>query len=823
MNNIRYAARTLIKSPGFTVVALLSLALGIGVNTTIFSVVNAVLLRPLPVERPGELVEIYTTTGNEDFPQSVFSYPDYVDLRAGNDVYDGVAVHAMAVASLREADSAPRTVMAEVVSANFFDVMGVEAARGRTFAPDEGITEGTHPVALLGDGFWRAQFGADPGVVGREVRINTRPYTVIGVLPASYTGMLPAVTPQIWVPLQMSEKLSIIGINDFEESLIGDTRLEQRGARFLSTKARLAEGVTLEQAQAATSAMMARLAETYPDSNEERGAEVLPAASVRIFPMIDQVLAPVAALLLGLVGLVLLIACANVANMLLARSSARRREIAVRLALGASRGALVRQLLTESLLLAGVGGALGLLAATWATGLVGRLETLAQLSLSFDLGVDARVFAFAFGASLLTGLAFGLLPALRASRPELVPALKDAEAAVGLGRGFGIRDLLVVGQIAVSLLLLVGAALLARSLQGAQAIDLGFDADNTAMIEMQLDMIGYEDEQADAFQRQYLERVRALPGVEAAALTQRFPLTASVSVTGIYLPGVHDDPEDDPYMADEAITGPGYFAALDVAVVEGRDFSPQDTPETPRVAIVNRAMAQAYWPGESALGKRFRTGFEGDDYEVVGVVADYKVRTVGEEPRPYVHLARTQRRSTYAMVVARSSGDPEQLAGMLRDELRAMEPDLASGGSTVRESVEVSLLPVTLGAKMLTGFGLLATALASVGLYGVIAYSVSRRVREIGIRIALGADRAGVINLVVRRGMLLAAAGVVIGLAGAALLSGLLSSVLYGIGALDPPAFAGAAAALLAVAFIANYIPARRAARIDPLSALRHS
>jgi len=823
VNPTRYAARTLLNSPGFTIVALLSLALGIGVNTTIFSVVNAVLLRPLPVERPSELVEIYSTTGNDDFPQSVFSYPDYVDLRDNNDVYSGVAAHVMAVASLREADATPRTVMAEVVSANFFDVMGVPAQLGRTFAPDEGVTEGTHPVVVLGDGFWRAHFGADPGVIGREVRINTLPFTVIGVLPASYTGMLPAVTPQIWVPLQMSENLSLIGINDVEESPIGDTRLERRGSRYLFTKARLAPGVSLQQAQAATSALMARLEETYPDTNDKRGADVLPAASVRLFPMIDQVLTPVAALLLGLVGLVLLIACANVANMVLARSSARSRELAVRLALGASRGALVRQLLTESLLLAGAGGLLGLLFAVLAIRSVQRLDVIAQLSLSFEFGVDARVFAFTLLVSLATGLLFGLLPALRASRPQLVPALKDAEDGAGLGRRLGARDLLVVAQIAVSLLLLVGAALLGRSLQGARDIDLGFDVEHTAMIEMQLDMIGYGDEQADAFQRQYLERVRALPGVEAAALTQRFPLTGSVSVTDVYLPGVNDGPDDEGYQADEAVTGPGYFDAIGVPLIEGRDFSTADTPESPPVAIVNQTMARAYWPGESVLGKRFRTGVDGDEYEIVGVSGDYKVRTVGEDPRPYVHFARTQRRSTYAMVVARTAGDPERLVTQLADELRAMEPDLASGGSTVHDSVQVSLLPVTLGAKMLAGFGLLATTLAAVGLYGVIAYSVSRRVREIGIRIALGADRGGVVRLVVRRGMVLAATGVALGLVAAAALSGLLSSFLYGISALDPLAFGGAAATLLAVAFVANYIPARRASRIDPLAALRSS
>ncbi len=821
MNDLRYAVRTLLKSPGFTFVAVLSLGLGIGVNTTIFSVVNAVLLRPLPVANPDELVEVYTATGNEEFPQSVFSYPDYVDLRDNNEVFSGVAAYALGVASLRHADDAPKTVVAEIVSANFFDVMGVEPLLGRAFSAEEGMTEGTHPVIVLGYGFWTAQLGADPEIVGQDLFINTTRYTVIGVAPASYTGMFPAMTPHVWLPMMMTEELSTIGIRDLRDSPIGDTRLEQRGDRFMFVKARLAPGVTIEQAQANASAIMANLETTYPDTNEQRGADLMPASGVRIFPMIDQVLAPVGWLLLGIVSLVLLIACANVANMLLARSSARRQEIAVRLALGASRFALVRQLMTESLVLALCGGAAGLLLAVWGTNALSTLEAVSQMSMRFDFGLDGRVFGFAFLVSLVTGLAFGLLPALRASRPQLVPALKDGGVAARQGRGIGMRDVLVVAQIAVSLLLLVGAALLGRSLQGAQAIDVGFDADQTALIDMNLDMIGYDEEPADVFQRQYLERIRALPQVESAALTNDLPLTPNISVTGIFIPGVHETDED-AVIADEAVVGPGYFETLGIRLLEGRDFTERDTPDTPMVAIVNETMARSYWPGRSVVGERFKNSMDDeDDYEIVGVVGDHKVRTVGEDPRPYVHFARTQRRSTRATVVARTAGDAADLPGLLRAELQAMEPDLTSRQSTMRESVAVTLLPVTLGARMLAGFAGLALALAAVGLYGVIAYSVSRRVREIGIRIALGADSMGVIKLVVRRGMVLATVGVLLGWGGAALLSGLLASILYGVSTLDPAAFFGAAALLMGVAFLANYIPARRAARIDPLTALR--
>jgi predicted permease len=367
----------------------------------------------------------------------------------------------------------------------------------------------------------------------------------------------------------------------------------------------------------------------------------------------------------------------------------------------------------------------------------------------------------------------------------------------------------------------VAAALLVRSLEAAQNIDLGFDADHTAMQEMQLSMIGYGAEEADAFQQRYLERVRALPGVEAAALTQRIPLSGSVSVTGIYIPGVHESPDDEGYMADEAVVGPGYFETMGITLLEGRDFGEQDTIGSPRVAIVNQTMARDFWPGQSAVGKRFRTDFDGEEFEVVGMVSDHKVRTVGEDPRPYVHLARDQSLSTYGIVVARTAGDPSRLVADLRRELRALAPDLNTGESTMRESVEITLLPVSIGAKLLAVFGGLAMSLAAVGLYGVIAYSVSRRVREIGIRIALGADYLGVVKLVVRRGMVLACVGVVIGALGAAALSGLLRSVLYGISGLDPISFVAAALTLLGVAFVANFIPARRAAKVDPLIALR--
>jgi predicted permease len=809
--DVSYAIRQLRSNPGFTAVAVLSLALGIGVNSTIFTVVNGFLLKPLPVADIDEVIEVFTRTPNDPFNMS--SYLDYVDYRDGTEAFDGLAAEMTMLYNWNR-DTHSEMLFGGLVSGNYFDVLGVEPGLGRWFIPEENKTPRTHPVVVLAHGFWERSFAGDPSVIGDTIKLNGTHFTIVGVAPAEFTGTIPVLQPDLWAPL-MTEPI----VNPFERE---SPFIEARGTRSLRIYGRLAAGGTIEQARTQLETVAARLADEYPDSNEDRTINVKPLSEIRLHPNLDSAVTPVAGMLMGLVGLVLLVACANVANMLLARSSTRRREIAVRLALGASRGALIRGLLTESLLLAGAGGAAGWVLSMWAMRALSRLPMMNQMTLDFDMGVDFRVLAFAFGVSLLTGLTFGLLPALRASRPDLVPALKDGEAAEAGGRrGFGLRDVLVVSQVAVSLLLLVAAGLLLRSLQGAQDIELGFDADNTAKIDMQLDMLGYEDEQADVFQRQYLERVRALPQVEAAALTQKLPLGADISITGIFIPGVHEGPDDEGEMADEAVVGPGYFETLAVPLIQGRDFTDSDTPDTPLVAIVNETMARTFWPGENVVGKRFRTSFDGDDYEIVGMSADHKVRTLGEEPRALVHKARTQRRSTYAIVVARTAGDSSALAGTLRDELEAMAPDLPSRPSTVRESVDVTLMPVTLGALMLAGLGLLATVLAALGLYGVIAYSVSRRVREIGIRIALGADRLGVIKLVVGRGMALAAVGVGVGALGAAALSGLLGSFLYGVSALDPLSFAGAAMLLLGVAFLANYLPARRAARVDPLVALR--
>ena len=824
LKDARYGLRALLKSRGFTAVAVLSLGLGIGVNTTLFSLVNAVLFRPLPVSHPEQLVTVYT--GRKDFLYSTTSYPDYLDFRDQAGVFSGLAAHSMMSASLsREGQS--QLLRGEVVSGNYFEVLGVKAFLGRTLTPADDRTPGGHTVVVLGHGFWKGRFGADPSIVGSILRINGTPFTVVGVVRQSFTGTIPGLSPDLWMPLAMEDSVSAMGIQDSVPSP-GATRLERRGQRWLFIKGRLKPGVTVQQAQSNLEAILSRLGQEYSATNEGRTVSVFPAKAVRIHPLADAMITPAAAALMAIVGLVLLIACANVASMMLARATARRREIAIRLAMGATRGRLVRQLLTEGLLLSGMGGVVGLLIGYWAADLLLAFKPPIPIPIQLELGVDVRVLAFTCLVSLATGLAFALAPALRATRPNLVPALKDESVIGEIGRRrFGLRDGLVVGQVAVSLVLLIGAGLLVRGLLAAQAAEVGFVPAGVASVEVNLRFNRYSEERGKTFFREAIERVEALPGVESAAMTRRLPLSADINMEGILVEGYPSSPED-PALAIDAVTvGPRYFATLGVPLLEGRDFNAFDTENSPRVAIVNQAFGRRFWPGESGLGKRFQLDLGARDrpsVEIVGVVADHKVRTVGEEPRPYLHFSASQDYSPAAQVVARGRGDAASLVGALRRELLALEPDLVFlSAQTMEQAVSESLYPARMASGLLAASGGLAVLMAAVGLYGAITYWVSRRTREIGIRMALGASSGGVHTLVVRQGLTLTAIGAALGVLGAAAGSRVLAGLLYGVGTMDPLAFGGAVAVLFGVALVASYVPARRAAGVDPMLALRES
>ncbi|HVQ31329.1 MAG TPA: ABC transporter permease, partial [Vicinamibacteria bacterium] len=722
IKDLQFGARMLWRRPAFTTVAVLSLGLGIGINTSIFSVVNAVLLAPIPVHEPERLVEIYTSQST-DMPYLTTSYPDVLELRASADTLQAVAAHGMVRGLYRRGDDRPELVLGEVVSDNYFAVLGVRPALGRAFQPEENRTELTHPVAILSHAFWQRRLAANPAVLGERIELSGVSYTVVGVAPASFTGTIPGLVPEFWTPLMMVEKLSFIGIQAQSPSP-GNTRLEQRGNRWLFATGRLAPGHTVAEARAQVETAGARLAHEYPDVDKDMKATLLPATAVRLHPMVDGMLAPVAAFLMAAVGLVLLIACGNVANMLLARASARRREIAVRLAIGAARARIVRQLLAESLALAFLGGAVGLVIALWTSRLLAAIQPAFESPLAFNFALDVRVLAFAMLVSVATTLLFGLAPALQASRPDLVPALRGEAAATGASRRFPLRDVLVTAQLALSLVLLVAGALVLRGLAHANAINPGFDPERMAVLSFNLKMNGYTTDEATTLQRRLTTRLQALPGVEKVALVSRAPLGQDHSMEGIRIRG-QQGPDDPPLLIDSVSVEPDYFAALGVPLREGRTFTEADDERSPKVVIVNEAMARRYWPGHSPVGERIYTeGFDGPGFEIVGVAADYKVRDVGEEPRPYLHFAWRQQADRSTTILARCAGPAKSALAGLRRAVLELEPAVVfSEEGTASDLLRQSLAPARAGAALLSAFGGLALLLAAVGLYGVVSYS----------------------------------------------------------------------------------------------------
>ncbi|HXW06519.1 MAG TPA: ABC transporter permease [Vicinamibacterales bacterium] len=817
--DLRYAVRTLAASPTFTLVAILSLAIGIGVNTTIFSAVNAVLLRPLPVERPGDLVDIYTA-GVSDYSTS--SWPDFEDLRRSATVFSGLLGHSLMFANVSR-DGQSRIVMGEVVTANYFDLLGVRAAVGRTFVPGEDAVPGGNRLAILGHGFWHREFGASPSAIGQTVRLRGLDYTVIGVAPAAFTGMMPGFAPDLWIPASMVDEVEPVGIQDVVPSPTGRTRLERRGQRWMFVKGRLKPGVSMAQASAEVAAVMAGLERAHPATNRNRRALLVASHAVRIHPFVDGALVPGAALLMAAVGLVLIIACANVANMLLARATTRRRELAIRLAIGASRARIVRQLLTESLLLGLAGGAGGLVAARWLTGLLLAVQPPLPIALSLDLRSDWRVFGFATALSAASAVAFGLVPALRAARPDLVAALQSEAALVTPGRRVALRHVLVVAQVAVCFVLLVTGALLLRSLAAARTTDVGFDPRGLALATVDLGMHRYDAARARHFYDIALERIAGLPGVASAALVERLPFSPNPHTQAFFIEGRTYQPDDRGAITDVTRVNAGYFRTLGLAFLDGRNFDERDTASSPGVVIVNRTLARRYWPGERAVGKRVRTrGVDGPVFEVIGVVGDHRVRTIGEAPRPFAHFAWTQGFNPSATLLARGAASAAPLVAGMRQALLTLEPDLVFlENQSMEASMATTLFPVRLGAAVVGTAGLIALALAAVGLYGVLAFSVGSRTREIGMRIALGARPGVVLRMIVRQGMALSAAGIGIGVLMALAGTRVLSGLLYGVGAVDPASFAGAALLLILVSAAANWVPARRASRVDPLVALR--
>jgi macrolide transport system ATP-binding/permease protein len=820
--DIRYTGRWLRRSPGFSLVAVLSLGLGIGFNTAIFALVDALLLRPLPVGEPARLVDLYTSGADGD-AYSTSSVPDLDDFRQHTEVFEGIAAFSPMFSAVSRDDRA-RLVLGEVVSGNYFTLLGVHARLGRTLLPEDDVP-GASRAAVVSSSYWQRELGADPTAIGRTLRIRGQSFTIVGVLDPSFAGMVPLLAPAIWVPVQYVEDVEPAGINENLPSPTGVSRLDRRGQRWLFSKARLKPGVTVEQAQANVEVVAAGLRAAHPQTNRDRRVTVRRSSEIRIHPEADSFMAWIVSGTMAAVGLVLVIACANVAGMLLARASARQREIGIRLAIGAARSRLVRQLVTESVVLGGLGTLVGIALAWWLTRLLTSVSLPLPIPLALDLRIDLRVLGFTALTGILTGILAGVVPALKATRPGLVADLKGERAAERVGgRRWTALDALVVGQVAVAALLLVMSGLLGRSLRAAERADFGFPTGGLAILSADTEMLRYTPEGSRRFWDEARLRLAAIPGVDGVALASRLPFSLNFSWINIAVPDRQKSADEMGASIFSAIVSPDYFRTLGIGVVEGRVFAETDTPESPRVAVISEAMARRFWPGERAVGKVVyeRTLDSGRTFEIVGVVADHKQQSVGEPPLPTIYRATTQRPSGFNVIVARTSGDEQALLGRMRETLLALEPGLLFlDNQTMNAQVSATLFPVRAAAVLLTVFSALALLLASIGLYGVIAFAVTRRTREIGIRLAIGAPRRSVLAMVMRQGLILATVGLGAGLVLAAAATRIVAGGLYGTGAYDPVAWTAASVVLLAIAALANFIPARRAMRIDPVDALR--
>jgi len=812
LQDLRYAARRLRQSPGFTAIAVAIIALGIGANAAIFSIVNAFLLRPQPYDRPNQLVNIYTTDSRGEGPP-VSSFPDYLEFREQTDLFSGVTAFELNILS-RITDEGSQVVIVESVSANYWDVLGLRPLRGRAFTASDDV-RGSGPVAMINAEVWKREYGSDPGIVGRTVNLNGTPVTIVGVGPAGYNGFLVGVTSGFWVPYG-----SLWAVSPDDAG-----RLERRDSRSISVRGRLRPGVSAEQAQAGIALVMARLAREYPESNEGRSALVVPTSQVRFLPQVDRMLYPVAGLLMAVVGLVLAVACSNLANLLLARGAARQREVAIRLAMGAGRGRLVRQLLAESVLLAGAGGAVGLAIAYWLVKAIVAFRPPIPFPLALDLSLDARVLGFTVLLSLATGVLFGLAPALRASRPDLVRALKNEETELAVGhRRFGIRNVLVVSQVAVSLLLLVVAGLFVRSLGSAGRIEPGFETEHAALLSVRLGQQGQSTPEVRAFLREFTERLASRRDIRSLAVADMMPLGFGIQALAVSIDGVAPPPGQDQISVDYAAVDSGYFRTLGIPILRGRGFTAADDSTAPRVTVVSEAMALRYWGTREVVGRRFRVE-DGDrgPVEIVGVARDTKVRTLGEAPRPHLYLPFAQSVPFFVYVVAATEGDPGPVLEGMRREHRAMNARYPIfEARTMPQHLGIMLFAPRMGAALLSVFGVLAVTLASLGLYGVVAFGVSQRTREIAIRMALGARGGQVVVMVVRETMVLTGVGFVIGMALAALATRALAPLLYGVSPSDPITYGVVGLLLALVTLGASCLPARAAAAVDPMAALKN-
>jgi predicted permease len=805
--DIRYGARMLAKRPGFTVVTVLALALGIGANSAIFSVVNTVLLRPLPYEDPERLVMVWERRPRQNRDAGAVAPADFLDWQSQNQVFDSMAAYTSTAFNMTGVGE-PEQINSQLVTEGFFQVLSVKAALGRTFIQGED-KEGGGRRLVMGHGLWQRRFGADPNIIGRSLTLNNESFTVIGVMPPDF--QYPDKATELWAsPKRVLPEVFLPGNPD--PSTI-------RTLHYLNVIARLKPGVTREQAQAEMETIAGRLEQQYPAENTGHTARI-----VALHEQLVGDVRPALLVLLAAVGFVLLVACANVANLLLARATARHKEMSIRTALGAGRLRLIRQLLTESILLSLLGGGLGLLLALWGVDLLvalspGNLPRLREISL------DGKVVGFTLGISLLTGIIFGLAPALQASRLDLIGSLKEGgrSSMEGFGR-HRMRSLLIVVEVALALVLLTGAGLMIRSFQRIQQVDPGFNPNNLLAVELSLPRSKYvEQERMADFYSRVTARIATLPGVESVGATWTLPLSGQDASRGFDIEGYTPAPNERTNSAFSAVS-PRYFQTMEIPLKMGREFNDRDTAAGPGVIIVNDTFARRYFPGGDAVGKRMRLkGEENPWLTIVGVVGDVKHTELTAEPRTEMYLSSLQTAFPFMNMVVRTTTDPASLTTAIRKEVWAVDSDQpVTQVETMLQLISASVARARFNTLLLGVFAAVALILAAIGLYGVISYSVTQRTHEIGIRMALGAQRSDVLKLIVGQGMILALAGVAIGLAAAFALTRLMSSLLYGVTATDPWTFGAVAVILSATALLATIIPARRAMRVDPLVALRY-
>jgi putative ABC transport system permease protein len=805
--DLRFAARMLWKNPAFTVVAVIALALGVGANTAIFSVVNAVLLKPLAYANPGELVLINHNYRKIDLKASV-SAPGYAHYRDNAKSFSDVSAFTAWNVNLT-GEGEPERLEGMTVTANLFPMLGAHAAQGRTFSAEES-QPGNNKVVVLSDAFWRRRFGGLSGVVGKTITLNGENYTVAGIMPPGFQfGRELGPGPDIWSPIAFTPQ---------------DLNPNNLTNEYLAVLARLKPGVTAEQAQAELDSIAVNLRRQYmPGADESNWGLLLTPLDESIVGNIRTALL----VLLGAVLLVLLIACANVANLLLARAASRQKEVAVRMALGASRWRLVRQLLTESLLLALAGGSLGLLLAMWCVDLLLKLNNT-MIPRTGEIGLDRNVLLFTLGVSLLTGIVFGLAPAFQASKVNLQNTLKEGGRSGRAGIRRGVRNALVVAEISLAVVLLVGAGLLIRSFLQLQQVNPGFQPQGVLAMQVSLPPTKYaERPQKAAFAQQMLDEVRALPGVKSAAAITSLPMSGwnqsgSFRIEGKVIEQGQSSPHGDRWLATDE-----YFQTMSIPLVRGRYFEAHDTADAPGVVIIDEELARKYWPGEDPVGKRIT--FEGGAQqprwrEVVGIVGHVKNERLEGESRVQYYVPYAQRaNSADLFVVARTDGDPASLAGAVRGAIMSVDKDLpVYRVMTMEQMVSDSLAQRRFSMFLLGVFAALALVLAVVGLYGVMSYAVAQRTHEIGLRLALGAQAMDILKMIVGQGMFLVGVGLAAGLVGALALTRVMTSLLYGVSATDPLTYVGIALLLAVVALVASYVPARRATKVDPMIALRY-